>query len=802
MKRSDYFKKSSFHYWEWVEQEGAFVVNGGNTIAYGNYIVSLIKKIAPQGLPPLGTLMLLVVATNHEPESSIQKIYSHLFSNEKLKNHPDVVNGIFFMRLLAHVPEEFRSGDDRFYLFQKLLILVEPKFTAEESIEFSNTLNDVSPGSLKLEIVQHNSDISVIADFKVLAAIGKQCSTVESILQTITAIPELADVNLLEKSHLLSTDPKKMVEQLTIHPKTFLIGALIQQLWSGLDIPVHSVVSSPQPMGGFSDITNKGDFSRLLISEFAHDDISFLSRLANNEALFIHREVPPIKNELERNIVIDVSIWNWGSPKILALATALAIARHPKTDIACQVFAVGDDYALLDMDSAQGVAESMQKLDSGLSPALGLETFIQDHKSSESRELIIITSEESWNQPEMTAWTSHYADQIHFLILTDEHGGIQIYEYRNKFKRQIQQMLLPIHQLWTRKLKTKPKKGGDEELEFLGHLPIRAYGRQHLIAVCQANPQKIFFITKYRSVLNSLPYENSALEFLGRNIPLGFAHFEFCWQQEIDHGTGIPQSFHLLSYNEELGECMIIDFLRQNINRFPFPQWKPTTTKAFLASSKLGKFFHLAPEGTYSINLDGIVKLEEKSNGDEKEYNELNENKPFPHRMEFDQMEKGNKALLDRYSSKKGVVLHNLRTLSLNETGYLCINSFELRQSRNHFIWGIFENTINLVYAVEISPHVYEFPNGSKAKFYREGAIEFVFALNGKHGGKTWYCPTVLNKPFGLFVRDENDTARPYSAAGESIYYKSFLNERRLATLEFYSNVVQPFIDEIVNHGS
>jgi hypothetical protein len=47
-----------------------------------------------------------------------------------------------------------------------------------------------------------------------------------------------------------------------------------------------------QPIVRNFDLTNKGDFDKLLLSEFAQDDDVFMSRMPNNEAL-IFNEVPP-----------------------------------------------------------------------------------------------------------------------------------------------------------------------------------------------------------------------------------------------------------------------------------------------------------------------------------------------------------------------------------------------------------------------------------------------------------------------------------------------------------------------------
>ena len=55
-----------------------------------------------------------------------------------------------------------------------------------------------------------------------------------------------------------------------------------------------------------------------------------MSRLANNESLFHHREVPPADNHYSRIILLDTTLKNWGTIKTISFATMLAIANHPK----------------------------------------------------------------------------------------------------------------------------------------------------------------------------------------------------------------------------------------------------------------------------------------------------------------------------------------------------------------------------------------------------------------------------------------------------------------------------------------
>ena len=112
-------------------------------------------------------------------------------------------------------------------------------------------------------------------------------------MASITELPQIVE---LEQPAITENNTQKdYIDELIDNPKTFHSGSLVRRIWSGLNIPFQSVLPSKQPLGGISDLTNKGDFDKLLISEFANDDLVFLSRIANNEALYIQREIPPQK---------------------------------------------------------------------------------------------------------------------------------------------------------------------------------------------------------------------------------------------------------------------------------------------------------------------------------------------------------------------------------------------------------------------------------------------------------------------------------------------------------------------------
>jgi hypothetical protein len=108
------------------------------------------------------------------------------------------------------------------------------------------------------------------------------------------------------------------------------VAALAQHLLAVIQIPRPLHQNEDQPVGGVSDISNRGNPSRLLLSELANDDETLAIRLAYDEALYLRRESPPAMPLPERHILLDNGILLWGQARIYATSVALALLK-PRT---------------------------------------------------------------------------------------------------------------------------------------------------------------------------------------------------------------------------------------------------------------------------------------------------------------------------------------------------------------------------------------------------------------------------------------------------------------------------------------
>jgi hypothetical protein len=202
---------------------------------------------------------------------------------------------------------------------------------------------------------------------------------------------------------------------------------------AALRIPLHARGASDQPIGGVSDVTNRGSFDRLLLSELAHDDLALMARLVNNEALYLRREAPPRPDVRPRTVLLDTTLRMWGVPRVFALAAALAWARNSRQSrqpAPVTAFALGGQLATpLDLDTFDGVVAALGLLDPAPHAGPALLGFGPSHPAA--GDCLFITDAQLLHQPDFALALAEASPALRFLLTVDRGGELQLYEYQN-----------------------------------------------------------------------------------------------------------------------------------------------------------------------------------------------------------------------------------------------------------------------------------------------------------------------------------------------------------------------------------
>ncbi len=731
---SSYFQAYNNYFWQWEENSGVLAIPKSNTIAYKELVEKTLKELAGQGLPRFGSLLLAIIAINPEGKKALHIVKEVLASNDSLMSSESLKKTLDFLFMLSEVPDNYKSGRNKFLLLKTIFEECHGHLAYSDSATIikKKFINNLPTSVLKGKELK--GDI-VEKDFKTIYLLNKKFKCVDDILKKIGELPELNEELNLEEEE---AEPKDLIEQLSTDARTYKIGTLVKTIWSGLNLPFHSVVPSQQPIGGVSDVSNKGNLDQLLISEFANEDIVFLSRLANNEALYLNRESPPSSSDLKRVILIDVSLKNWGLPKAIAFATMLAITKHPKTDIECEVFLVGDSVHPVNFNSLDGIVDALQIVEASIDSSKGLKQYFETYPSSKNRELFILTEHTATKRNSIHKLVNEYNEYISYYMYNDAGGRIDVFKTLKKGKKHLQHLELPLNNLWNQRIKKRQKKSNTRN-DFY---PILTRSSQNYYGILPTDNGEVFQFTKEKSLLRLYSkYSHSyeiGWELFYENLPTQGQNYEI--------GVLNNGDYVVLLFQTQSKEIILLNTRTRVEKRIIFPHWKSISGRGFVFYNQY--FVHCNNNGCWSIDMDGNIKA-------------LNEN---PTKL-FEERDKKIREVSSKYRTTTGI-FKNIRKVGINEAGNLMFNVHELVLNQgNHIKLNVTDKKIKNI-AHEINTNCFEFPDGSIIEINKSGLI---IMKSSDNNIPAIYFPSVLDSSLGITTKEE--------FAGNVFYYKEPLYE-------------------------
>lgn len=774
----EYFQSTNNYFWQWeydADSEGFNVIGipEGNTIVYREMVVDIMDKLSHQGTPPFGVLLLLLIATNPNGEEDIKKIdrklTDYLIYSQNTMNSNTVsiilTMATQFLYLITQLPKEYKIGANRILLFQTLLQKSHNKLSCQKIRPIVKAMQSKNYSEVELlKVIEFNESI-FLKDFRIVSLLKKRFDNVEDIMAKMGDLLPIEEELLTENTDTDEIPKLDFVEELIENTNTFHVGTLLKRIWSGLNVPFHNVLPSQQPIGGVSDLTNKGNFDRLLISEFANDDIVFLSRIANNEALYINREVPPQSEDLERIILIDVSIKNWGTPKLLAHALLLAIAKHPKSSIHCTAYAVGETYQPLNFDTIHEIIKGVQYLEECLEASNGLTAFFNDNPANKNNEIFFITTTDAVKSAAVQKVLSDNHSAINYWIYTDAEGKIDLFKKQHSSRKHIQTLKLPLEELWTKKLNNKIVKipeNVESEPIFYNIL----FPKQRMVKVSLSTTNGDVYNIAYDCLFKE--HDDRGWELISDGLPKVDA-FEI--------GKMSNNDLVLLCYDNNKKEITLIN-TTSKIRRNVAFDWKGSAHKHFVFDNGI---FHFA---TYPKNYH-ITFI-----GDEIQISKTME-------YSYSQMFKDRQEVINKLKFRNTHTpntLININRVYINEMGNLTINNNE---------YVIVETQIRLMPCGNLSPLVeakkqsegyFVFPNNYTVTVNRLGILVLSYFDSRFNRKKNIFLPTVLDSPLGV--------ASDIEFAGYRFYYLIVLEGSRdyMELKRFWNQYIIPFIKEITDY--
>ncbi len=783
MKDHGYFNEYADSFWQWEENNEVISVRNGPTIIYTKQLSKIIRALDHSGTPQFGSLLLAIIATNPEGAQILDSIRSRFYSsgNERFL---DSVNSAFaFLKILTQIPEPYKKEPLRPTLFHNIFHNCHSKISPLRAQYLGDFLDIEDKTKVQLNSTRHTKEIRTIS------LLYAKFPTPEKVIDFMTGLPNTEKVRdilgPLPNISLKQVPEKNYIDDLISNPQTFHTGSLVKYLWSGLNITLHSTVPSAQPLGGISDLTNKGSLDKILLSEFANDDLVFMSRLANNEALYIQREIPPEQNESERIILIDTSLKMWGTPKVISYAIMLAIAKHPKTDIACRAFAVGVTHTEIAFETINEIIRSLQFVSGTLSAIEGIESYFEKFPDHKNREIILITEESSARESKMIKILNEHQTSISYLIFVDSEGNIKVQKRQKSGNKILQKISLPLDELW----KNPPKANKAPDREIPNAIPIFVRNSPDPLATLYFPPEDALYqITINGNILRSSHPSHRK----SRNEPSSEkinASPDNQPSQDKTLGMGWEPLFPSLvikGTSFEIGENSMSEPLLLSLNK---------TSPAFtITNLKTGKrtHSHISDFDRYlnceMIFLNGLFYIRKhtlywqmSTDGDLRSVSKMNE-KMFTERaltkFQTNQLNYGGKSI-----QKK------IHLVAITHEDELLVNGHILEFQLDFTLAKFIKKTKqqSAIQAVKHSDSTYIFTDGSSVQFMSIGLLKLI---SSDPNISPVYIPTVIDTPLGMHA--------------ESFFsgFNYFLNTNRasdklIILKSFKEQFIDPFIKRI-----
>lgn len=402
----DYLLPYVGSFWRWRDRGDVIEWADGPTIAFRGEVLAILRRLEPQGLPPFGSVVLLLAAMR----DNWQELTAGPWIMTGMLGTLPNVDGPFGWQARAVLGRVLGNLDRVSLVDAELRRPLSAKATICE-IVFEGLEDRTSPQTAEAIVDQLDQGLGeedlgrrripqtrghdeLLRELRCLD-LGLEHfdpATLRLRLQTgLDHLPEPAEVEVPPAQRV-----RLLLSQLQHDEELCGLAMLATHLMAVVTLPRPLADREELPIGGFSDIANRGSLDRLLLSELAHDDMTLAVRVAVNEALYLRRESPPKNPPSQRAVLLEAGIRSWGVPRVFATAVALALLATGGRHTRLQIYrAKRNGIQPVDLTTRAGLVEHLAALEPDLHPASALEAFQQAIAAcDQAAEPVLVTTED------------------------------------------------------------------------------------------------------------------------------------------------------------------------------------------------------------------------------------------------------------------------------------------------------------------------------------------------------------------------------------------------------------------------
>lgn len=453
----DYFAPPLFALWRWTADGRAIESSDGKTICFVQEIAEILTRLKYRGLPQFDAIVLLVTACR-DGWLEQSELRNYLVSIETLTSATATQSTIksLISRLdrVASFPPPLRTSiSAKSFLIETIFETTERNIVPSDAeLLVSALCNGILP-SLLVSVHGSESAAGGHVNSQTFARTNDALRAIENLtaenleLRAKTGLDRLVipaeDIDLPATQRV-----RKLIDVLRLDsdPELAGLGRLAQNLMAAVHVPRTLSPEDDLPLGGFSDIANRGPLDRLLSSELAHDDLTLAVRVALNEALYLRRESPPRAPPKQRALLLDSGIRMWGLPRVFCAGIALALSASADKRVTVQAFrALANTLAPVDLATRPGLLAHLAALETAAHPGGALKPFFDETQlNGSAADAILITHPDALTDPEFKAALAALPGLDFYAATADRDGTFRFFHITSSGQSLLREAKLPL----------------------------------------------------------------------------------------------------------------------------------------------------------------------------------------------------------------------------------------------------------------------------------------------------------------------------------------------------------------------
>lgn len=450
---NEYFGRPANWYWKWQDEGQVFTWSDDSTIAFRSEIAQILERLSSQGLPPFGALLVLLGACRQSWKETpgkahlLHHCFARLHASPREQSQLEVVCN--HLHRLSEFPSDLREDLSARACMAAIVFETATQNRAPTEsgsiLEQFRWLPTASSKACVSPLRRWSSEMSALVGG--LPKLDER--TIRLRLETsFDALPKAAE---FEPDTLATAN--ELLHQLLRDEELSSFAKVARSVLAFLPSSHPTRSLDEAAVGGYADLSNRGDLDRLLLTEIAMDDMVLATRVAMGEALYLKRE-PPKQQPMRRRIVmLDSGIRTWGTPRLFIAAIGLAMAAQKNVET--EVFRASDTHLIpLDFRSRSELVSHLAALETSIHVGNAIPQLLSRIALfDKTPDVVVATTEDAFADEGFRQKTDELPIGTQMAVVTRE-GGLRLIALRVNGAQEIKKANLQVNDL----LLAEPKR--------------------------------------------------------------------------------------------------------------------------------------------------------------------------------------------------------------------------------------------------------------------------------------------------------------------------------------------------------